>query len=73
MPSATPLKPITGLLKGRVIRDITVGLGAGTVGATIYWHYFKKHMQRTEDYYAKIGHYLDPVVMPCRYNMPVFV
>lgn len=55
MPSATPLKPIVGLLRKRVIRDLTIGLGGGMVGATVYWHYFDKHMQRVEDYYAKHG------------------
>ncbi|KAJ2760333.1 hypothetical protein H4S06_001782 [Coemansia sp. BCRC 34490] len=55
MPSATPLKPITGMLRKRVIRDITVGIGAGIVGGSVYWHYFSKHLKLTEDYYAKIG------------------
>ncbi|KAJ1903095.1 hypothetical protein LPJ81_003244, partial [Coemansia sp. IMI 209127] len=55
MPSATPLKPITGLLRGRVIRDITIGLTAGTAVAYVYWHFVEKDLKRTEDYYAKIG------------------
>ncbi|KAJ2552190.1 hypothetical protein EV175_003413, partial [Coemansia sp. RSA 1933] len=54
MPSATPLKPITGMLKGRVVRDLTIGLSAGMVTATVYWHFVKKKIQRTEDYYASI-------------------
>ncbi|KAJ1831151.1 hypothetical protein LPJ63_004480 [Coemansia sp. RSA 2711] len=55
MPSATPLKPITGMIKRRVIRDLVVGLGAGVVVAEVYWHYFDKHLKRVDDYYAKNG------------------
>ncbi|KAJ2160769.1 hypothetical protein GGF46_002015 [Coemansia sp. RSA 552] len=53
MPSATPLKPITGMLRKRIIRDLAIGLSAGVVGAEVYWHYFNKRLQRVEDYYAK--------------------
>ncbi|KAJ2785546.1 hypothetical protein H4R18_000491 [Coemansia javaensis] len=55
MPSATPLKPITGMLKRRIIRDLAVGLGGGYVIAEVYWHYFDKHLKRVDDYYAKHG------------------
>ncbi|KAJ2008202.1 hypothetical protein GGI02_002961 [Coemansia sp. RSA 2322] len=55
MPTATPLKPIVGQLKRRVARDLVIGLGAGWVTATVYWHYFEKRMQRVDDYYAKHG------------------
>ncbi|KAJ2742452.1 hypothetical protein GGI19_006818, partial [Coemansia pectinata] len=55
MPTATPLKPIVGQLKRRVIRDLVIGLGAGWGVATVYWHYFDKRMQRVDDYYAKHG------------------
>ncbi|KAI9501967.1 hypothetical protein BX070DRAFT_227687 [Coemansia spiralis] len=56
MPSATPLKPITGMLRKRVIRDITVGLGGGFVCATLFQEFYvKKHQKRVDDYYASIG------------------
>ncbi|KAJ1940036.1 hypothetical protein FBU59_003926 [Linderina macrospora] len=55
MPSATPLKPIVGLYKRRVTRDLGIGLGGGLIVATIYWHYFDKHLQRVDNYYAKNG------------------
>ncbi|KAJ1739995.1 hypothetical protein LPJ68_004188 [Coemansia sp. RSA 1086] len=55
MPSATPLKPITGMIRKRVIRDLTVGIGSGIVVAEVYWHYFDKHLKRVDDYYAKNG------------------
>ncbi|KAJ1947534.1 hypothetical protein GGF37_000299 [Kickxella alabastrina] len=55
MPSATPLKPIVGMFKRRVARDLVIGLGSGYVVAEVYWHYFEKRLQRTETYYAKHG------------------
>ncbi|KAJ2829064.1 hypothetical protein IWW50_001062, partial [Coemansia erecta] len=55
MPTATPLKPITGMIRNRIIRDLAIGLGAGYVTAEVYWHYFQKGRQREEDYYAKNG------------------
>ncbi|KAJ1735861.1 hypothetical protein LPJ61_000305 [Coemansia biformis] len=59
MPSATPLKPITGMLKKRIIRDLAIGLGGGYVVAEVYWHYFSKHLKRVDDYYAKHGRLSD--------------
>ncbi|KAJ1838944.1 hypothetical protein LPJ73_006918, partial [Coemansia sp. RSA 2703] len=47
--------PITGMFKRRVARDLVIGLGGGYVVAEIYWHYFDKHIKRTEQYYAKHG------------------
>ncbi|PIA15467.1 hypothetical protein COEREDRAFT_93264 [Coemansia reversa NRRL 1564] len=55
MPSATPLKPITGMLKKRIIRDLAIGLSSGFVCAEVYWYYFDKHLKRVDNYYAKHG------------------
>ncbi|KAJ1766761.1 hypothetical protein LPJ77_000375 [Coemansia sp. RSA 2523] len=55
MPSATPLKPITGIIRRRIVRDLAIGLGSGYVVAEVYWYYFMKGRKREEDYYAKMG------------------
>ncbi|PVV00362.1 hypothetical protein BB560_005261, partial [Smittium megazygosporum] len=55
MPSATPLKPITGTFKRRVVRDIIIGLGAGLVGATIFDKYIYTHPRKTQEYFDKLA------------------
>ncbi|PNY29571.1 Cytochrome c oxidase subunit 7A [Tolypocladium capitatum] len=49
------IKPITGILRRRLILDLTIGLGAGVAMANWFWYGF--HMPRTnlrDAYYNKL-------------------
>ncbi|KAK3196348.1 Cytochrome c oxidase subunit 7A [Lecanicillium sp. MT-2017a] len=49
------IKPITGMLRRRLILDLGIGLGAGFVMANWFWYGY--HVPRTvarDNYYAKL-------------------
>ncbi|PVZ97092.1 hypothetical protein BB558_004147 [Smittium angustum] len=55
MPSAVPLKPIVGMFKKRIIRDVTIGLVAGSFGSYLFWEYgYGVNVRKTEAYYKKL-------------------
>ncbi|CCE31745.1 hypothetical protein E4U22_005814 [Claviceps purpurea] len=49
------IAPITGMVKRRLISDLTIGIGSGLIFANIWWYGF--HIPRNnlrDDYYAKL-------------------
>ncbi|KAG5919195.1 hypothetical protein E4U61_001080 [Claviceps capensis] len=49
------IAPITGMIKRRLISDLTIGIGGGFIFANVWWYGF--HVPRTnlrDDYYVKL-------------------
>ncbi|KAJ1919743.1 hypothetical protein H4219_001772 [Mycoemilia scoparia] len=54
MPAATPLKPIVGSFKRRIIRDVIIGIVGGTALAEVYWLGYGDRIKKTDAYFAKL-------------------
>lgn len=49
------IAPITGMLKKKIITDISIGFGCGFVLAGLYWQYEHKPLVAKRDaFYAKL-------------------
>lgn len=49
------IAPITGILRKKIITDISIGFGCGFVLAGLYWQYEHMPIVRARDaYYAKL-------------------
>ncbi|AMD19929.1 HCL222Wp [Eremothecium sinecaudum] len=52
----SPIAPITGTLKKKIIFDISVGFTIGGVlGAAWWWGFHVPKVNKREDYYAKLA------------------
>lgn len=49
------IAPITGMLKKKIITDLSIGFGVGFVMAGLYWQYEHKPLVEKRDaFYAKL-------------------
>lgn len=50
------IAPITGILKKKIIVDVSIGLGIGAVAGSYWWWGFHKgKVQKREDYYDALA------------------
>ncbi|RCI08569.1 hypothetical protein L249_4774 [Ophiocordyceps polyrhachis-furcata BCC 54312] len=49
------IKPITGMLRRRLVLDLSIGIGSGFVMANVFWYGFHVPRVRARDnYYMKL-------------------
>lgn len=51
----TTIKPITGMLRKRFIRHLTLALGLGFAGGSYFWYGIHlPYVKKRDDFYAKL-------------------